>query len=103
MTLSKFVGSKILLKQFWRPSGRDHGSWIYNYLCNQCKSCSGKAYFIQHYVMKFVSDLRAVLWFSPGTLVSCTNKTDFHDITKILLKVALTHHNPNSNPILKQI
>jgi len=28
-------------------------------------------------------------WFSPGTLVSFTNKTDRHDITEILLKVAL--------------
>jgi hypothetical protein len=28
-------------------------------------------------------------WFSPDTLVSSTNKTDSHDITEILLKVAL--------------
>jgi archaellum biogenesis ATPase FlaH len=28
-------------------------------------------------------------WFSPGTLVSSTNKTVHHDITEILLKVAL--------------
>ena len=28
--------------------------------------------------------------FSPGTLVSSTNKTDRHDITDILLKVALS-------------
>jgi hypothetical protein len=28
-------------------------------------------------------------WFSPGTLISSTNKTDCHDITEILLKVAL--------------
>jgi hypothetical protein len=28
-------------------------------------------------------------WFFPGTLVSSTNKTDHHDITEILLKVAL--------------
>jgi len=34
---------------------------------------------IQYYVIKFVS------WFSP---VSATNKTDRHDITEILLKVA---------------
>jgi hypothetical protein len=44
-----------------------------------------------HYVIKFVSDLRQVgvfllvLW----SLVSTTNKTDSHDITEILLKVAL--------------
>jgi hypothetical protein len=28
-------------------------------------------------------------WFSPGPTVSSTNKTDHHDITEILLKVAL--------------
>jgi hypothetical protein len=28
-------------------------------------------------------------WFSPGGAVSSTNKTDLHDITEILLKVAL--------------
>jgi len=28
-------------------------------------------------------------WFSPGTPVSSTNKTDRHDITEIVLKVAL--------------
>jgi hypothetical protein len=28
-------------------------------------------------------------WFSSGTPVSPTNKTDHHDITEILLKVAL--------------
>ena len=29
-------------------------------------------------------------WFSTGNPVSSTNKTDRHDITEILLKVALT-------------
>jgi hypothetical protein len=29
-------------------------------------------------------------WFSPGTPVSSTNKTDRHDITETLLKVALS-------------
>jgi negative regulator of genetic competence, sporulation and motility len=28
-------------------------------------------------------------WFSPGTPFSSNNKTDHHDITEILLKVAL--------------
>jgi hypothetical protein len=32
----------------------------------------------------------ATRWLSPGTLVSSTNKTDRHDITEILLKVALS-------------
>ena len=30
--------------------------------------------------------------------VSSTNKTDIHDITEILLKVALNTKNPNPNP-----
>ena len=33
--------------------------------------------------------LAAGRWFSQGTSVSSTNKTDCHDITEILLKVAL--------------
>jgi hypothetical protein len=40
-------------------------------------------------VIKFISDLRQVGGFRPGTPVSSTNKTDRHDITEILLKVAL--------------
>jgi hypothetical protein len=48
----------------------------------------GKVYSIQHYVIKFVSDLRQVGGFT-GTPVSSTNKTDRHLITDILLKVAL--------------
>jgi hypothetical protein len=47
-------------------------------------------YSIQHYVIKFVSDLRQVGWFSPGTPVTSTNKTYLHDKTDILLKVALS-------------
>jgi hypothetical protein len=44
---------------------------------------------MQHYVIKFVSDLRQVSEFSPGTSVSSTNKTDRHNIAEILLKVVL--------------
>jgi hypothetical protein len=39
---------------------------------------------------KCVGKLAAGQWFSPGTPVSSTNKTDGHDIAEILLKVALT-------------
>jgi len=49
----------------------------------------GKVYSIQHYVIKFVSDLQQVGGFLLGTPVSSTNKTDHHDIAKILLTVAL--------------
>jgi hypothetical protein len=51
---------------------------------------------IQHYVTKWLATSR---WFSPGTPVSSTNKTDRHDITEILLKVALsTINQTNSIP-----
>ena len=33
-------------------------------------------------------------WFSMGTLASSTIKTDYHDITEIVLKVALNTINP---------
>jgi hypothetical protein len=45
----------------------------------------------QHYVIKFVSDLRQIggfLW-TQVSINSYTNKTDHHGLTEILLKVAL--------------
>ena len=49
-----------------------------------------EVYSIQHYVITFVSDFRQTgRWFSHGTPVSSTNKTDHHDLIKTLLKVAL--------------
>ena len=53
----------------------------YHHWCFKFKSGSGRG--VQHYVIKFVSDR----WFSPGTPVSSTNKTDRHDIAEILFKV----------------
>jgi len=56
----------------------------------------GEVYSIQHYVIKYVSDFwQAGEWFSPGTPVSSTNKTNRHSITEILLKVALNIITPN--------
>jgi hypothetical protein len=41
-------------------------------------------------------------WFSPGTPVSSTNQMDDHNITEILLKVALnTINQPNQSKDLK--
>ena len=40
-------------------------------------------------------------WFSQGIPVSSTNKTDSHDITEILLKVALNTIKTKTKPILK--
>jgi hypothetical protein len=72
-----------------------YGSWISNYLCN-FESCSGEVYSIQHYVIKFVSDLRqSVVWWLVGTPVSSTNKTNLHNITEIMLKVTLNVRTPS--------
>jgi hypothetical protein len=75
-----------------------YGSWIYNYLCNQCLSPLKLSVWIplmvrctRYNVMwfKVCRWLATGQWFSPGTPVSFTNKTDRHNITEILLKVAL--------------
>jgi hypothetical protein len=72
-----------------------YGSWIYNYLCNQCPSplmlwvpISIRAR-CTTLCDKICQWLATGWWLSPGTQVSSTNKTDCHDITEILLKVAL--------------
>ena len=57
----------------------------------------GDVYSIQHYVIKFVSHLRQVGCFSPDTPISYTNKTDRHDMTEILLKMALSTINQSSH------
>jgi hypothetical protein len=74
-----------------------YGSWIDNYLCNQC--LSPLTLWVRIPLRRGVLDtplcnkvcqwLTAGRWFSPGILVSSTNKADHHDITEIVLKVAL--------------
>jgi len=72
-----------------------YGSWIYNYLCNQC--LSPLMLWVRISIRAMCTTLcdKVCQWFatgrlfSPGTPVSSTNKTDRHDINEILLKVAL--------------
>ena len=64
-----------------------YGSWIYNCLCNQCLSPSQAR--CTTLCDKVCQWLATGLWFSSGTLVSSTNKTDHHDIAEILLRMAL--------------
>ena len=79
------------------PLSFSNGSWIYNYLCNQCISphassnpAHGEVYSILHYVIKLsVTCGRSVVFSGYSGPVSSINKTDCHDITEILLKVAL--------------
>jgi len=78
-----------------------YGSWIYNYLCNQCLSpvmlwvrisIRARCTALCDKVRQWLATGR---WFSPGPPVSSTNKTDRHDITGILLKVALNNMESN--------
>jgi hypothetical protein len=74
-------------------------SCIYNYLCNQC--LSPLMLWVRISIMvrrttlcdKVCQWLATGRWFSPGPPLSSiggsTNKTDRHDITEILLRVAL--------------
>jgi hypothetical protein len=68
--------------------------------------CSGEVNSIQHYVIKYVSDLWQVGGFlRPGLPVSSTNKTNHHDITEIHCKnlkcanfnLVIMHSSPNWN------
>ena len=88
-----------------------YGSWIYNYLCNQCLSLLklwvpiplSRGVLDTTLCDKVCQWLAERLWFSPGSPVSSTNKTDCHDITKTLLKVMLKHHKPQTQTIFMQI
>ena len=79
-----------------------NGSWIYNSLCNQCLSITinvvrsnashGEVYSLQHYVIKFVSDLRQVGGFllvfrfpPPIKLTSTLSWTGFSYLNSLLL------------------
>jgi hypothetical protein len=78
-----------------------YGSWIYNYLCIRCLSPLMLWVRIPLRVRcttlcdKVTQWLATGRWFSPGNPISSTNKTDRHDITEILLKVALNTIKPN--------
>jgi hypothetical protein len=82
------------------------GIWIYNYPCNQCLSPLMLWVWVPLMMRcttlcdKVCQWLAAGWWFSLGTLVSSTNKADLHDITEILLKVALNTIRTKTNPKL---
>ena len=67
--------------------------WVRTQLCKLQKGCTRLA---------AASDIVYQLlvhgrWFSPGIPASATTKTGRHDITEILLKVALKHQKSNQN------
>ena len=98
LTRSRYVWFQYYQNFTERPSWSwSYGSWIYNYLCTSAyhqKLCDFEARSRRGVLYTTLWDtvwqwLAADLWFSPGTLVSSTNKTHRYDITEILLKIAL--------------
>ena len=89
--------------------GWSYCSWIYNYLCNQCPSPVMLRVRIplQQGVLdttlynKVCQWLAAGQWFSPGTLVSSTNKTDCHDNNNFATTISGVKH-PDPSEILTQ-
>ena len=79
-----------------------YGSWIYNYLYGQFLSPLTlrvwtpfrRGVLVARLCDKVCQWLATGRWFPPGTPVSSTNKTDHHEITEILLKVALNTIKP---------
>jgi len=57
----------------------------FHHWCDELEYRSGWG--VQHYMIKLVGDLRQLAF--SGTSVSFTDKTDRHDRTEILLRVAL--------------
>jgi hypothetical protein len=83
-----------------------YGSWIYNYLCNQCLSSlmlwvrisiGARCTTLCDKVCQWLAIGR---WYSP---ISSTNKTDRHDIAAILLKVALNTIKQTISSPVKQL
>ena len=85
-------------------------NWIYSYLCNQC--LSPMMLWVRILIRtrcttlcdKVCQWLATDRWFSPGPSVSSTNKTDHHDISEILLRVALnTIKQANKHILITQL
>ena len=87
-----------ILISFEGPSwSLSYGIWIYDYLCHQYLSplTLWVRIPLRRGVLNATLCDKVCQWFSPGTLVSSTNKTDHHDIAEILLKLAFNSNNPN--------
>ena len=59
----------------------------YHHQCCEFESSSRRSVLDTTLCDKVCRDLQPGRWFSPGTIVFSTNKTDRHDITEIFLKV----------------
>ena len=83
-----FLHSLLFLMEL---SSWSYGSWIYNYLWNQW--LSPLTLWVRTPLRRGVLDTtlcdKVCQWLAIGRWFSSTNKTNCHDITEILLKVAL--------------
>jgi hypothetical protein len=95
--LSVSLIAMICRNVLWASWPLSHGSWNYNYLCNQYLSLLMLWVRISIRTRcttlcdKVCQWLATGLWFSPGPPVSSTNKADRHDITGI------KHHQTKKN------
>ena len=78
-----------------------YGSWIYNYLCNQC--LSSLTLWVRISLWQGVPDTtlcdKVCQWLVSGRWFSPVSSTDCHDIAEILLKVVL--NTITLNPLYK--
>ena len=103
LSINTCTAVKLHLNHKMRPSWSWlYGSWIYNYLCNQClsplklwfesRSCRGV---LDTTLCGNIQWLAADRWISPATPVSSTNKDD------IMLKVAINIITPTPLRIIR--
>ena len=100
---------KLLCCSYFKGSW-SYGSWIYNYLCNQCLSplkIVSSNWFMARCTRYNISGdkvcqwLATGRWFFPGIPIFPANKTDRHDITEISLKVVFNTINHKPPTLLK--
>ena len=95
--------------KMWEPSWSwSYGSWINNYLCNQCLSPLKLRVRIPQMARYTVLYTTLCDWvcqwfatglsFSPGTPISSTNKTDRHIFNWNIVESGIKLHNNNLNP-----
>ena len=92
LSITLIFSSKYSSTPMIKGSSWSYGSWftntfaigVYHHWCCEFESRSGRS--VQHFVIKFISDRTVVFSGYSGFF---TNNTDHHDMTEILLKVAL--------------
>ena len=101
-------------QQYWRGRSGRHRMVVgftttcaisaYHHWCCEFEPCSDEVYSIRHYVIKFVSDLQQVSGFLRVLGFPPPIKLTRHNITEILLKVALNTIKPtNQSKIFSEI